>query len=172
MTVAKMRPTFELRLPLAFDETVKQVGEVLEHPEWKGTSLFFGNYAELHIPKSELRYWSPHLSLYFDGNQEETHVLGRFAPRQEVWTFVCVVYLALAFTAFFSLMYTYSLWLLGEFTWFGIVPPLAIGGIGLLYIASRIGQNWSSDQIITLKTDCNRLFEKILPESMNDRLSH
>ncbi len=114
MTVAKMRPTFELRLPLAFDETVKQVGEILEHPEWKGTSLFFGNYAELHIPKSELRYWSPHLSLYFDGNQKKHTFLGdshharRFGP-SFAW-FIS----PLAFTAFFSLMYTYSLWLLGD----------------------------------------------------------
>ncbi len=163
MSLSSMRPTFEVHVPQSCDLVVHQFGEALEKSDWKATSKFFGRYAELHVAQSEMRYWSPHLSLYFDADGEKTRILGRFGPRQEVWTFVCMVYLALAFSAFFSLVYTYSLWMLGEFTILGIVPPIAVGGIGLLYLASRVGQNWSSDQMMALRAECKQLFQQAFP---------
>ncbi len=157
-----MRPQFGFDVLLPTETVVQRIGMELSKAEWKDKGLFFGNYAELHIPKDELRYWSPHLSLSIEGDHQAAHIQGRLSPRQEIWTFVCVVYLALAFTGFFALMYSVSLWALGEFTWMGVVPPLCVLGIGLLYLISKVGQSWSSDQMQELLRDCDRLFESVI----------
>jgi len=107
-----MRPTFELQLPFPKVNVVQRVGIELKAPPWNSTSLVFDDYVELHIAPSELRYWSPHLTITFDGDEEKTFIRGRFAPRQEVWTLVWIVYLALAFTGFFAAVFAYSLWIL------------------------------------------------------------
>jgi len=42
-----------------------------------------------------------------------------------------------------------------------IVPILAIVGIAALHTASRVGQRWSTDQMLKLRSDCDRLFEQV-----------
>lgn len=145
--MTKLRPAFEIELPVGRDEAISRFKESLEHSSWHFSSCCFDRYAELHVPPSELRYWSPHLSLHFDGDDHSTKVFCRLGPRIEIWTFVCVIYLALAFAGFFSLMYCISMWWLGTFTWWCLVPPLTLLGIATLYMVSRIGQGWSRDQM-------------------------
>lgn len=160
-----MRPTFEMQLPLSCEEVTRRISETLQQPSWRDTSLGFGSYIELHVPKRELRYWSPHLSLHFEDHDQSTRVFGRFAPRQEVWTLVWGIYLALAFTAFFALIYVYCEWLLGQQTWFIVLPPICLIGIISLHIASRIGQFWSRDQMHSLQDQCNALLSAIQSDS-------
>ncbi len=160
MSIVSMRPTFVLHLPRPCAEVDRHMNEVLKSSEWSSTSLGFGRYAELHVPKSEVRYWTPHLSLQLESDDMGTKVFGRFAPRQEVWTLVWIVYLLLTFIAFFASIYAYSVWMLGETSWSGLVPPLAILGIIGLHIASRIGQRLSNDQMLALRNDCERLFQQ------------
>ena len=163
MPFIQMRPTFEMQLPYSKEEVLRRIGEELKKPEWSETSLFFDQYVELHVPKSEIRYWSPHLSLSFDGDQLHTLVHARFAPRQEVWTLVWVIYLILAFLAFFAFVFTCSFWMMGQSTWLGPAGILAVAGIGMLYLVSQIGQQWSADQMVSLKSDWKRLIEQSLP---------
>ncbi len=163
--MSSMRPTFEMDLPFGRDYAIHQFEEALQQAPWKSRALCFGNYAELHVPAMETRYWSPHLSLSFEGDDQRTHVRGRIGPRQEIWTFVCILYLSLAFSAFFSLIYCVALWSLGQFTWWCIAPPAAVAGIGLLYVISHIGQSWSMDQIAFLMHECQQVFEKAFPAS-------
>lgn len=159
MTFFSMRPTFEVQVPHPKVELVRLVQAELRQPPWNSTSLVFDDYAELHIPPSERRYWSPHLSLSFDGDESYTRVHGRFAPRQEVWTLVWIIYLALAFTAFFALIFAYAQWTLGQSTWVGMVAGAAIAGIGILYVISYIGQQLSSDHMLTLRTNWSSILE-------------
>lgn len=159
--MSTMRPSFEVGLSLGREVAIERFRAALQHSSWNATSYCFDRYAEMHVPPSELRYWSPHLSLYFEGDDHHTKILGRFGPRQEIWTFVCVIYLALAFSTFFSLMFSISMWMLGTFTWWCLVPPIAMLGIAALYWVSRIGQSWSLDQIHQLKAACDHLMERI-----------
>jgi hypothetical protein len=161
MFFTTLRPTFELHLPYPCDVVNRQVQEVLKDSEWSNHCQSFDRYSELHIPKAEIRYWSPHLSLHLDEDSDGTRVLGRFAPRQEVWTLVWFLYLALTFIAFFSSIFVFSMWWLGKSSWMGVVPLLAIAGIVTLHLVSRIGQQWSSDQMIHLRAECDLLFQQI-----------
>lgn len=162
MLFTSLRPTFELHLPYPCDAVNRHVQEVLKGSEWSNHCQSFDRYSELHVPKAEIRYWSPHLSLHLDDDDAGgTRVLGRFAPRQEVWTLVWFLYLALAFIAFFSSIFVFSIWWLGKSSWMGVVPLLAIAGIATLHLVSRIGQQWSSDQMLQLRIECDLLFQQI-----------
>lgn len=160
-----MRPTFEMELPYSKEEVIRRIGVELKKPNRNNTCLLFDQYAELHIPESDIRYWSPHLSLSFDGDGIHTRVHGRFAPRQEVWTLVWVIYLVLAFSAFFSSVFECAFWMMGQSSWFGLAAILALVGIGLLYLVSQIGQLLSADQMIALKSDWQRLIEGAFPSA-------
>ena len=165
MQFTPMRPTFEMELPYSKEEVIRLVAVELKKPNRSNTYLLFDQYAELHIPKSEIRYWSPHLSLSFDGDSMHTTVHGRFAPRQEVWTLVWVIYLILAFSAFFASVFECAFWMMGKSSWFGLAAIFALVGIGSLYLMSQIGQLLSADQMITLKTDWQRIIEGAFPSA-------
>lgn len=162
MSIATLRPTFELHFPVQCSELDRRLRNQLATDEWRTTSLAFDRYAELHVPKSQIRYWSPHLSLHLIEEEDGTRVLARFAPRQEVWTLIWIIYLALTFTAFFAAIFAFSVWMIGQNSWLLIVPPLAILGIACIHVVSRIGQGWSSDQMLALRNDCSKLFDQVI----------
>ena len=43
--------------------------------------------------------------------------------------------------------------MIGQSSWSGLAAILALGGIGLLYLMSQIGQLLKTDQLIALKSD-------------------
>lgn len=154
-----MRPTFDMELPLDKDEVMRRVSDELSKPDRDHTCLLFNQYVELHIPQDQVRFWSPHLSLSFEEEGTHTRVRGRFAPRNEVWTLIWVIYLMLAFSAFFASMFEFSSWMLGRTTWFGIAAIIALVGIGVVYGLSQIGQMLSGDQMLALKSDWQQVVD-------------
>lgn len=169
MHLTPMRPTFEMELPYSKDEVMRRVGAELTKPDREHKSLLFAQYAELHVPDTAIRYWSPHLALSFDEEGEHTRVRGRFAPRNEVWTLIWVIYLLLAFLAFFALMFEGASWMLGQSTWFGIAAIIAIVGIGAVYLLSQIGQMLSADQMVALKSDWQQVVDHAFPVGQSNR---
>ncbi len=120
-----------------------------------------GEYGEMHLPIAEHRVWSPHLSFYVTERDEQVLVLGRFAPRVDVWTTIWIFYLLMAFTAFFGFTLAYSQWALGYTTWglwVGIVP---IALIAILHIVANVGQTWSNDQMQMLRYDLEETVRKL-----------
>jgi len=163
MHFTPMRPTFEMQLPYSKEEVMRRIGVELKKPNNSNRFQLFDQYAELHIPEAEIRVWSPLLSLSFERDGTQTRVHGRFSPRQDVWTLVWVIYLALAFSAFFAFVFECSFWMMGQSSWFGLAAMLALVGIGALYLISQIGQLWSADQMIALNSDWQRLIEGAFP---------
>lgn len=162
MSIIDLTPAFDMHLSIPVTTVDKKVREILSSEPWNLTSLAFERFAELHVPASELRYWTPHLSLTLDDDGANgTRIHARFEPRQEVWTFVWVVYLALGFTAFFAMIYVYAVLLLKQSTWMSAVPIMAMLGIAALHFASRTGQRWSTDQMQKLRLECEQLMDKI-----------
>jgi hypothetical protein len=167
MQFLSLRPTFDTVIPCSKTEVLAELGKQLRGQSWNWIAHEFDGYIELHIPDTQTRYWSPHLSLSFEEKDGATWIHGRFAPRQEVWTLVWVAYLAFAFGAFFSLLFALSAWHAGQSTVAWWMIPLCMFGILFLYIVSYIGQSWSYDQMESLRVQCQRLLQLCCPNLVN-----
>ncbi len=152
----RLRPTFEIPLDASRLEAIEKLREEYEETHARSGFLMFGEYGELHLPAVEHRLWSPHLSFYVTDQGEEVLIRGRFAPRIEVWTFVWIVYLAMAFSIFFGLIIAYSQWMLHESVWGLGVAAFGLGVMTLCYVVAHIGQQLSADQMEALRRqlDC------------------
>lgn len=157
----KLRPTFEIPIKVPRDEAMRRLQDAYRRENDHRRFFVHGEYGELHIPPVEHRLWTPHLSFYVCDLGPTPFIHARFAPRLEVWTLVWVVYLALAFSAFFSFIIAYSQWAIGETTWWHWLGLLALLAILALYLIAHIGQQLSADQMQTLRGG----LEQILTEA-------
>jgi hypothetical protein len=148
----RLRPTFEIPLMIDRAEAMKRIQSHYDRLGPTNAMFLHGEYGEFHLPSASHRLWSPHLSFYVHQQENRGWIHGRFAPRLEVWTFVWVVYLAMAFSAFFGLALAYSQWSLGGNAWGGWIALLAAIVIMTLYAIAQIGQQLSSDQMDTLRS--------------------
>ena len=151
MSLFQLRPTFEIPLAAQRLEVIAKLEAAVGPMGTTEHAFMHGEYGELHLPPAEHRLWSPHLSFYVAERDGQAVIYGRFAPRMEVWTFVWVIYLAMAFTAFFGLALAYSQWMLGEAGWGLWAAAGAALVISVLYCVASIGQQWSADQMAFLR---------------------
>jgi len=159
MSIFSLRPTFEIPLAEERQPAIDKLAAEFTRSQQLGF-LMHGEYGELHLQAAEHRLWSPHLSFYVSQRGEQTLIHGRFAPRLEVWTFVWVIYLAMSFTAFFGLALAYSQWMLGESGWGLWVATLAVLAIAALYVIANVGQQWSSDQMSSLRVRLEEILQR------------
>jgi hypothetical protein len=87
-------------------------------------------------------------------------VLGRFAPRVDIWTTVWIFYLLLAFTAFFGMVLAWSQWTVQHYPWGWWVGLCALLLLLGLYMVAHVGQQWSADQMIELRSELERLLDE------------
>ncbi|MBL8890303.1 MAG: hypothetical protein JNL67_10010 [Planctomycetaceae bacterium] len=94
-----------------------------------------------------------------DSNTEVggTMLVGRFAPRQNVWMLVWIVYLAMAFLIFFALVYASVQYWMNTTPWAISVGLAGIVCILGLHMVSMVGQSWSSDQMHELRARLDEL---------------
>lgn len=163
-----LRPTFQFLIEGSRDAAIERLNHEFQQRNEPSSFLMHGEYGELHLPSYEHRLWSPHLSFYVTEQDGRAKVHGRFAPRVDIWTTVWILYLAMAFTAFFSFTMAYSQWAINESSWWhwpGIVSLLAIVAI---YLVAQIGQQWSADQMVKLRKSLDELMEKAKIGRMSD----
>ena len=156
MPLFSLRPTFDIEL----NENRQAVIDKLKlHKKQSGLNelyLLFGEYGEIHLPKSEHRLWSPYLTFYIadaarSPSPEGSVLHGRFTPRLDVWTSVWIFYLLMAFSAFFGLTIGYSQWYVGEPAWGVGITIVGILCIATLHVIASVGQQWSADQMTSLR---------------------
>ena len=155
-----LRPTFEIAVADSQQEAVRKIRQAYEQEADRKLTQLFGDYGELHLPTSEHRIWSPHLSFSIEQRGEQTLIHGRFAPRFEIWTFVWIGYMAFGFSAFFGFILGFSQFMIRTYswgTWIGLVALLL--WIGLIVIA-HVGQQWSADQMHALKHRLDDLLDR------------
>ena len=148
----ELRPTFEIPLHDTRDEAIERLKAECKRIGDSSRFRMHGEYGELHLPAEEHRLWSPHLSFYIACRQEKECVLhGRFAPRMKVWTFIWFLYLVMAFSAFFGLVFAYVQRSLGHPVWGLWVTAVALVAILCVYIVAHLGQQLSADQMHKLR---------------------
>lgn len=162
----RLRPTFVIASQLSRSDTIAALQQAANAQGQSDLFRMHGEYGELHLPRDQHRVWSPHLSFYVNEDAknedgETARILGRFAPRVDVWTSIWIFYLLMAFSAFFGFTLAYSQWALGNSAWgiwIGIVPLLLIL---TLHIIANVGQTWSADQMHTLREQLEALVAEI-----------
>lgn len=156
----ELRPVFEIHLRESREVAMQRLAEAFKDFNQPRIFLVHGEYGELHLPVSEHRMWSPHLSFYVTQEENESILRGRFAPRMEIWAFVWVLYLAMAFSAFFALTMEFSMRSIGESAWWHWLALAAILMIVLIYVVANVGQQWSSDQMHKLRGQLEEILSK------------
>jgi hypothetical protein len=156
----RLRPTFDIHVAATKAEMIERLTLLQSRASDRNLFLMFGEYGELHLPSSEHRLWSPHLSFYISQDTQRTTVHGRFAPRIDVWTVIWIAYLVFLFTAFFGIVLGLSQWSLGEMAW-GMWVAVVASLLWLsLFVIAHVGQQWSSDQMHKLRDRLQNLLDE------------
>lgn len=152
----RVRPRFEIETKLEADALMEQVrGRLPQCPHCTGVSV--GRHAELFVPDSERRVWSPWLSITADDREDGSLLRCRFAPHPHVWT----LYLFLAFGLGFALLvgttWGYAQWATDRTPWAVLSVPVIILLGWLLYLASQVGQKLGGEQMDHLRSALDEL---------------
>ena len=150
MMAHRVRPRFEVEFASNPDEVMEEVRSRLpECPHCSGMSL--GRHAELFVPDSERRVWSPWLSVTAHEHDSGTVIKGRFAPHPSIWTLYLFCSFALGFALLVGTTWGYAQWATEQTPWAWLtVPAVIISGIAL-YLSSQLGQRLGTDQMDHLR---------------------
>ena len=146
-----LRPTFEIQLVDSRQDALEKIDRAYKQLEDKQFLLVFGEYGELHLPPSEHRVWSPQLSFSVYQKGDHSCIHARFAPRLEIWMFVWICYMTLAFSAFFGFILGFSQFMIGIGAWGNWIGMAALLLWGTLVAVAHIGQQLSADQMHALQ---------------------
>jgi hypothetical protein len=161
-----IRPTFRLAIPCGTAEAISRFAEIMEQRGDPTLFLNHGEYSEFHLEPHLHRLWSPHLSVYFVDAEEPKQCLliGRFAPRPNVWTLIWIFYLAFFCCIFFAAIFGGSQWMIGDLPWAWAIVAATLLLYAALFLASQIGQSLCQDQMDLLR---NRLDEVLREAALN-----
>lgn len=156
MAAHLVRPRFEIEFVSSPDEVMAEIRNRLpDCPHCTGMSV--GRHAELFVPDSERRVWSPWLSVTAHENDGGTALTGRFAPHPSIWTFYLFCSFGLGFALLVGTTWGYAQWATEKTPWALLsFPAVIISGIGL-YLVSQLGQRLSADQMDHLRNAVTEL---------------
>ncbi|MEZ4416598.1 MAG: hypothetical protein R3E10_12695 [Gemmatimonadota bacterium] len=157
MTEIRLRPTFEITLPLPADIAVERMRVRLNEVDLPHCSAAAGRCIDLRVEEEVRKVWSPHLSIQLEDAPKGSTLYGRYAPHPEVWTFFMFLYFAAAFAVLLGGSWGYAQWVSGE-------PALALWAVpaGLLvivaiHLAGAVGRRLGMEQMYTLRDRLERL---------------
>ena len=156
MTTVRPRPRFDLGIDDPPDEVMQRLRDRLRNcPDCTGASV--GHHAELFVPESDQRLWSPWLSVTADESRGGTLLRGRFGPHPTVWTLYMFLSFALGFALLVFASWGYAQWVMEGTPWALYAAPVLIILGALLYGLSLVGQRLGADQMNDLRSSLERL---------------
>lgn len=158
MSTPRLRPTFDLEVPVAPEPLMSSVRARMDESPRTSRCQSRGSCAEFFPDEAERRIWSPYLSVQAEPSDEGgTRLHGRFAPFPEVWTFFMFVYGIAWFLITFGGTLGYVQAASGEPAWglwgVWIGLPLVVG----LHVASAVGQRLGQQQMLALRARFEQL---------------
>jgi hypothetical protein len=148
---ARLRPKFDLDLPVPADEAIRRIRSGLEAPELCHRSMSAGLHAEFHVDDSERRVWSPRLTVQLEDAPGGSLLRGRFAPRADVWTGFMFVYFLVVFLILFGATLGYVQHVSDETPWGFWAIPAGLAVIAGIHGLSYLGQRLAEDQMRELR---------------------
>lgn len=150
MAAHLVRPRFEIEFVSDPDDVMAGIrGRLPDCPHCTGMSV--GRHAELFVPESEKRVWSPWLSVTAHEHDGGTTLTGRFAPHPNIWTLYLFCGFGLGFALLVGTTWGYAQWATERTPWALLaVPAVVISGTAL-YLASQLGQRLGAEQMDRLR---------------------
>jgi hypothetical protein len=128
-----------------------------DRPDCTGASV--GRHAELFVPESQRRLWSPWLSVTAeDGDGGGSVVRGRFGPHPAVWTLYMFCAFGLGFGLLVGTTWGYAQWVMGVTPRALYSVPVIVALAVALYGISLVGQSFGARQM----EDLRRAFEALI----------
>ena len=119
--------------------------------DFRECTMSAGRCMDLFVEDQDRTFWSPHLSVQVEDAEEGSRLHGRYAPHPEVWTLFVFLYAAFGFAALIGLGWGFSQVVLERAPWGLLLTPVALLGMGALYLGARWGQRRTRDQMIVLR---------------------
>lgn len=146
-----LRPTFRVPLDYPRDEAVERLrARLVARPElhgrWQGT----GRWAEIGVPRSDRKLWSPLLSLRIGKAKGGCELYGRFSPQRHVWRLFIFVYGAVATVALVGAVLGYTQWASDEPTWGLWAVWVGVPVLMSLHGVSAVGKRLAREQMRAL----------------------
>lgn len=147
----EIRPRFKLKTVLFKDELFKNLLDGLDEDNSvtgkKVIDVFY-----LDISLNDQKYWSPELRASIEKNEAEAGSIIRvvIGPRYKVWFFLVFIYSFLGLACLFGGMYGMAQWNLGIKSLWVYCFPVILLLIGGVYVAAKLGQKATRDQMLHL----------------------
>ena len=153
-----LRPTFSVRVAMPRDDAIEAIRAALvRRKEMSGRWRGKGRWAELYVPFSDRRIWSPYLSIRVDDEQKGCSLFGRFSPSPAVWTFFMFLYGGVVFLVAFGAIFGYVQWASGTAAWAFWSVWVGVPILGLLHLTSWIGKRLGHGQMKSLKNEIDEV---------------
>jgi len=154
-----MRPTFDLQLRATTPAVLEALRRALEAADAPVAGVVGRKAADLWMPPGVEHYWSPTLTLSFDGDDDKAQLHGRFGPRASVWTMFMAIYGLIAMAGVAASMWGVSQWMMQREPWALLGVPASVALFGFVYGAVFIGQGLGAAQMYTLHSFVDRVLE-------------
>ncbi|MEM7436256.1 MAG: hypothetical protein AAF436_13945 [Myxococcota bacterium] len=156
MARPRMRPRFEMKLPIEGAEWLNALRRVLDDDAGLCRGRIFRQHAVIEIRESARSFWSPVLSIDVSEQPSGTTLSGRFSPHPHVWTLFMAIYMLLGIGALAGIVYGFVQYTLGEPPWAVAAVPVAVALFGFVYGAAFIGQGLSADEMYAMRSIVDR----------------
>lgn len=167
-----LQPTFEIDVAMPLDEFMPRMRDVVSRGQLCGPAVAVGNCIDFKVDASQQCFWSPHLTVQASAGDSDqiqnpttvnhSKLYCRFSPRPEIWTMFMAIYAIIMGLIFIAAIYGYVQWILGNSPWAALVVPIGASMIAALHVSSKVGQSFSSDQMLTLRQRLNSAIELAL----------
>lgn len=161
----RLRPRFTLDLPVPADEAILRIRQGIEALESSGSTMSAGRYAEFLVDASEIRVWSPRLTVRIDDSPGGSTLNGRFSPRPDVWTGFMFVYFLVVFLIIFGATFGYVQQASDESPWGYWAVPAGLVVIAGIHAAGYAGQRLGENQMRGLRGRLESVLARQFPQS-------